>query len=324
MDKAIGWGILGPGGIAHRFAAGLERVDGIRLAAVGSRSLKRAEGFAADHGFARAYGSYAELAADEGVDIVYVATPHSHHCEHTLLCLENGKAVLCEKPMGVNASQVRQMAAAARTHRLFLMEAMWTRTLPVIRQVRAWLDEGRIGDVRLLSADFGFRAGWDPGSRLFDRALAGGALLDVGIYVLALASLVFGAQPVGVQASAHLGETGVDEQTAMVLKYGDGALALLSCAIRTQTAHHARIDGTEGSIDIPRFWCAESATLRVRGEEPVSTMAPSGYHYEAAEATSCVREGRGESDLMALDESLALAQLMDHIRELIGLSYPMD
>ncbi|MBN1639842.1 MAG: Gfo/Idh/MocA family oxidoreductase [Anaerolineae bacterium] len=324
MGEVVGWGILGPGAIAHRFAAGLERVDGIRLAAVGSRSIERARGFAADHGFERAYGSYAELVADSGVDIVYVATPHSYHRAHTLLCLTHGKGVLCEKPMGVHAGDVQQMVDAARLHGRFLMEAMWTRTLPVIRQVRAWLDEGRIGEVRLLSADFGFRAGWNPSSRLLDRALGGGALLDVGIYVLALASLVFGPHPSEVRASAHLGKTGVDEQTALLLKYPDGALAVLTCAIRTETAHLARIDGTAGSIEIPRFWCAESATLHVRGTDPISTAAPSGYHFEAAEATACVREGRLESDLMPLDESLALAQLMDCVRAQIGLVYPMD
>ena len=324
MKKQIGWGILGPGSIATKFASDLRQLEDARLLAVGSRSLDRAAAFAEKVGFERAYGSYAELVGDADVDVVYVATPHPYHREHTLLCLEHGKAVLCEKPMGVHPEQVGEMIASSREHGLFLMEAMWTRALPVIRQVQQWLEEGRIGQVRMLTADFGFRTRWNPDARLLNPALAGGALLDVGVYTVALASMVFGTPPAEIRALAHRGETGVDEQTGMLFGYDDGALALLSCAVRTTTPHMARIDGTEGAIEIPAFWHATQATLQVQGQEAVAFTGPIGYHYEAAEVMSCLRAGRMESDLMPLDESLAIARVMGQIRSEIGLEYAMD
>jgi predicted dehydrogenase len=320
----IGWGILGPGAIADRFASDLAQLTSARRVAVGSRSLKRAESFAAEHRFERAYGSYEAMAMDDEVDVVYVATPHPFHCVHSKLCLRAGKAVLCEKPMAVNQRQALDMVSCARQRGLFLMEAMWTRALPVMRQVRQWLREGRIGEARIVTADFGFRARWDPAGRLLSPALAGGALLDVGVYTIALASMVFGAVPTDVHALAHLGQTGVDEQTGMVLRYEGGGLALLACAIRTQTPQEARIVGTEGWIELPAFWRATSATLHTRVDDPVEITGPSGYRYEAIEVMDCLREGHRESTLIPLDESVATAGLMDRAREEIGLVYPFE
>jgi predicted dehydrogenase len=240
------------------------------------------------------------------------------------LCLEAGKAVLGEKPMAVNAAQVRNMVACARKNDVFMMEAMWTRFNPVTVQVCKWLAEGAIGDVRLLQVDFGFRAGLNPAGRLFNPDLAGGALLDVGVYVVAYAAMVFGGPPVQVQAAAHIGETGVDEQTTMVFKYGGGQLASLSCAVRTSTPHEARIMGTEGSIYVPAFWHATSATLSVQGQEPVIHTDSFGYHYEAAEVGACLRAGQKESATMPLDESIAIAETMDEVRRQVGLKYPME
>jgi dihydrodiol dehydrogenase / D-xylose 1-dehydrogenase (NADP) len=322
--KTFEWGILGPGNIARRFATDLKNLPEAKLAAVGSRSVERASAFAAEFGADRAYGSYEELAADPDVDAIYVATPHPFHREHTLLCLEHGKAVLCEKPMGINERQVRDMVDCARAQDVFLMEAMWTRFLPVIVRVREWLQDGAIGDVRMLSADFGFRTGWNPQGRLLNLDLAGGALLDVGVYVVALAAMVLGDSPVEVQASAHIGETGVDEQTAVLLRYADGALAVLSCAVRTRTPQEARIQGTEGSIYIPDFWHATSAVLQVGDAEPVAFEGPVGYHYEAAEVMSCLASGDTESATMPLDESIAVARMLEEARSIVGLSYPME
>ncbi len=322
--KTIGWGVLGPGAIAALFAQDLEGAPGARLAAVGSRSADKARAFAERFQAERSYGSYEELAGDPAVDVVYVATPHPFHKEHTLLCLEHGKAVLCEKPMAVNEQEAREMAACARDKDLFLMEAMWTRFLPVMKDVRDWLRDGRIGDIRLLTASFGFRAGWEPEQRCLDPRLAGGALLDVGVYVAALASMVFGGPPSSIKAAAHLGETGVDEQAAMILGYEKGALALLSCAVRTQTCQEARIYGTEGLIHIPEFWGAASATLEVPGKEPLRSAGDSGYQYEALEVMSCLRAGKKESPLMPLDESLAIMRTLDEARDCIGLAYPME
>ncbi len=324
MTQTFGWGILGPGRIAARFATDLARLPQARRVAVGSRDASRAQAFAAEHGFERAYGSYEALVSDPEVQAVYVATPHPFHAEHTRLCLEHGKAVLCEKPMAVNARQAREMAACARANGAFLMEAMWSRFNPVMAEVRRWLHQGAIGEVRLVTADFGFRTAWNPQGRLLDLNLAGGALLDVGVYVASLASMVYGQQPKTLSASAHLGETGVDEQTAMLFTYPNGALAQLFCAIRTATVGEARLYGTEGHIHIPEFWRATQATLYRPGQEPQRITGEAGYHFEAAEVMACVQRGERESAVMPLDESVAILETMDRVRSLIGLTYPMD
>jgi len=324
MVQAFGWGILGPGRIAGRFATDLRRLPEARRVAVGSRDLSRAQAFAAEHGFERAYGSYEALVNDPDVHAVYVATPHPFHAEHTILCLEHGKAVLCEKPLAVNARQAREMAACARANGVFLMEAMWSRFNPVMAEVRRWLSEGAIGEVRLVTADFGFRTAWNPQGRLLDLNLAGGALLDVGVYVASLASMVYGQQPQALSAAAHLGETGVDEQTAMLFHYPNGALAQLFCAIRTATIGEARLYGTEGHIAIPDFWRATQATLHRPGQEPQPIAGEAGYHFEAAEVMACLQTGQRESAIMPLDESVAILETMDQVRRLIGLKYPMD
>jgi predicted dehydrogenase len=324
MKNTIGWGILGAGSIANRFAQDLQKVPEARLAAVGSRTADKAAQFAEKWGAARAHGSYEDLAADPDVDVIYVATPHPLHCANTVLCLEHGKAVLCEKPMAINAGEVRAMVECARNRKLFLMEAMWARFNPVLVQVRRWLAEGQIGEVRLLNADFGFRANWDPQSRLLNPALGGGAVLDVGIYVTALASMVFGGAPSQVKAVGLIGETGVDEQTAMLYQYASGGIALLSCAVRTVTPHVARISGSVGSITIPDFWRATRATLQVAGQEPVEATGTAGYEYEAAEVMACLRQGNLESTAMPLDESIEIADTLDQVRAQIGLKYPTE
>lgn len=320
----INWGILGTGRIAGEFAKGLAELPKARLLAVGSRAPDTAAAFAERYAFERAYASYDALLADSEVDVIYVATPHPYHHQNTLACLEHGKAVLCEKPLAINAQQAGEMVQSARARGLFLMEAMWTRAQPVTRQVRQWLDEQRIGDVRMLTADFGFRTSWNPQGRLLNPALGGGATLDVGVYTLAVASFVFGGEPEELHAAAHLGETGVDEQTAMLLRYAGGELALLSCAVRTSTPQMATIFGTQGSIEIPDFWHPTGATLRVNGEDAVEASGEVGYRYEAAEVMACLRAGQTESALIGLDESLAIARSMDRVRAAIGLRYPME
>lgn len=324
MSPPFGWGILAPGNIARRFASDLRQLEDAQLVAVGSRSAERAQSFAQEFGASRAYGSYADLIADPKVEAIYVAPPHPFHKEHAIACLRAGKAVLCEKPMAVNACDVAEMIQVARQEKVFLMEAMWTRFLPVTCQVREWLQGERIGQVRMLSADLGFRARCDPSARLFNRELAGGALLDVGVYTVALAHMIFGRCPETIQALAHLGETGVDEQTVMSLRYAGGELARLACAVRTTTPQEAWLYGTEGMIHIPAFWHAPKATLYRDGEEPVETVGEVGYHFEAAEVMVCVRSGRNESSIMPLDESLDIARTMDAVRRQIGLRYPWE
>lgn len=317
------WGVLGPGNIAVRFTNDLKRLSDATLLAAGSRSLDKAEAFARRQGAVRAYGSYEELLRDRDVDAIYVATPHNFHRQHAIMALEHGKAVLCEKPMEVNAARVREMVAAARSHDQFLMEAMWTRFLPVISGVRQWIKEGRIGEIRLVAANFGFRTAWNPDSRLLNLSLAGGAALDVGVYVVSLAHMLLGA-PSTVQAHAHIGQTGVDELTSMILGYPTGAMAQLSCAVRANISDGARIYGTEGCIDVPEFWHATKATLQVAGEEPEVITGEAGYHFEAAEVADCVRTGLKESPIMPLDETIAIAETLEEVRRQIGLRFPFE
>lgn len=327
MTKTINWGILGPGNIAHQFARGLNVLDDAKLIAVGSRSIERAAEFADEFDIPHKYGSYVELANDQDVDAIYVATLHPFHKENTILCLEAGKAVLCEKPFAINAQQVQEMIKTARQSGKFLMEAMWTRFFPVMVKVRKWLAESVIGEVRMLTADFGFRAGWNAEGRALNPNLAGGGLLDVGVYTISMASMVFGGSPKKISSMAHLGKTGIDEQAAMLLGYDAGQLAVLFCAVRTNTPQNARILGTDGSIYIPNFWHPNSMTLNASGKDAEQIEIPfdgNGYNYEAAEVMRCLREGKVESDIMPLDESLSIIKTMDEIREQWGLKYPME
>ncbi len=324
MPKTIGWGILGPGGIAKSFAADLAKAPDAALVAVGSRSRRRAEAFAEQFGVQRVYDEYDVLMADPDVDVIYIATPHPFHHAQTIACLERGKAVLCEKPLAVNARQVQEMIDCAAANGRFLMEAMWTRFLPVIETVRTWLAAGRIGEVRMMAADFGFAAPWEPAHRLFAPELAGGALLDVGVYAVALAAMVFGGPPRHIQAAASLGESGVDEQTAMLFAYEGGALAQLSCAIRTETPNVAWIAGAKGVIRIPMFWHPTEATLTVTGEPPVQATGEEGYHFQAIAVMDALRAGSLACDQMPWAESLHIAQTMDAVREHIGVKYPME
>jgi predicted dehydrogenase len=238
------------------------------------------------------------------------------------LCLENGKHVLCEKPFALNATEARQMIACAREKNLFLMEAMWSRFNPAYKQAMRWINDGLIGEVRMLKADFGFRASWEPERRLLNPALGGGSILDLGIYPLALAFHLFGWQPADIQALAFLGATGVDEQAGIVLKYPEGQLALLSSAVRTRIPQNALIIGSDGFVWLPLFWRARLAILWRSKKLPRITWATAGYQFEAAEVGQCIREKKIESAAIPVAESLALMETMDRIREKIGLKYP--
>ncbi len=327
MSAPVRWGILGPGSIAHKFAAGLQSAPDGQLVAVGSRDQLRADAFADHYGAPNRHASYEDLVADPDIDAIYVATPHPFHKDASILCLEAGKAVLCEKPFTINAAEAEAVVAVARTKGVFLMEAMWSRYLPVMAQVRQWLAEDAIGEPLVVSADFGFRANVNPEGRLFSPALGGGALLDIGIYVVSFAAMVLGAQPDRITAAAHLGETGVDEQTGVVLGYPGGGIATLSCAVRASTPHEARITGSKGTIALdPSWWKGEGATLKADGhEERVElVLEGNGYNYEAREVARCLAAGELESPVMPLDETVALMRILDEIRAQIGLKYPME
>ncbi len=326
MDAKIRWGILGTGSIAHKFAHGLKDAEGADLAAVGSRSQASADAFGHEFDIPRRHGSYADLAGDDNVDVIYIATPHPMHKENALLSLRAGKAVLCEKPFTVNARQANSVIDLARRNKLFVMEAMWTRFYPLMDRLRRMLSDGAIGEVRMVQADFAFRATFNPQSRLFDPALGGGGLLDVGVYTVSLASMILGRAE-KVTGLAEIGQTGVDEQAAVVLGYAGGPLAVLSFGVRTTTPHEATIYGTDGWIRIHSpWWKPTRMTLRSRNDEQLIEGPVQGdpMHYEADEVMACLRAGKTESDVMPLDESLAIMETMDEIRSQWRLKYPVE
>jgi predicted dehydrogenase len=321
----IRWGVLGTGRIAGDFATGLSSLPDAELAAVGSRSAEAAAGFASRFGAMRQHTSYAALAADPDIDIVYIATPHALHHAHARLCLEAGKAVLCEKPFTLNVTQASDLVQLARERQLFLMEAMWTRFLPALMEVRRLIAEGAIGEVQFLTADFGFRKDFDPLHRLFDPVLGGGALLDVGVYLVSLASMFFG-QPVRIESLAQIGPSGVDERMALLFGYDGGRFAQLTAAITAATPQEATIVGASGSIKLhPLWWRVTRFTIAADGWQPEIIDIPflgNGYCHEAAEAMRCLREGVLESPAMPLDETVAIMGTLDRVRAAWGLRYP--
>jgi predicted dehydrogenase len=319
------WGILGTGAIARQFVKGLRSLPEAEVLAVGSRSETSATKFADKWDIPHRHASYADLAADPDVDVVYIATPHPFHAENAEVCLAAGKAVLCEKPFSVNASQAERVVGLAREKGLFLMEGMWTRFFPLMEEVRRLVSGGTLGEVRMVNVDFGFRADPDPASRLFAPDLGGGALLDVGVYCVSFASMVLG-QPSGSVGISHLGETGVDEQASVILEHEGGRLANLSIGIRTATPQEATIMGTEGYVRIhPPWWRPASMTVSRPGQEDEYVEIPvsgNGFDYEAAEVMRRLEAGETESDIMPLDETISVMKTMDDIRAAWGLLYP--
>jgi predicted dehydrogenase len=325
MASKIRWGILGTGNIAKKFAEGLAAVEDAELVAVGSRSQDNAHSFGDRFKIPHRHASYEALAADPDVEVIYVATPHPLHMENTLLCLKNGKAVLCEKPFALNTAQARKMVSLARKKKVFLMEGMWMNFFPAIAKMRELITQGAIGEVRLMRADLCFRAGFNPESRLFNPQLGGGALLDVGVYTVAFAHAVFGRAPERITSIPHLGETGVDEQAAMILGYPGGAMAVLTCAVRTNSAHEAMIYGTDGWIRMPPlFWQPDKLIVCKGGkEEEISfKRLGNGFAYEAMEVGRCLREDKIESDIAPHEKTLDIMRTLDKLRKQWDLKYP--
>lgn len=328
MSSKFKWGIIGPGNISKKFAQGLTGLDDAELYAVASRTPGKGEAFIEEFGGEKAYASYEELVADPKVDAVYVATPHVFHRDNSILCLKAKKPVLCEKPMTVCEKHTREMVDTARKEKVFLMEAMWTRFFPLMEEVRNLIAKGAIGEVRMVNADFGFRGGLNPKGRLFDLNLGGGGLLDVGVYPISFFNMILG-EPVSVQGSAQMGETGVDEQAAFVFAHEEGRMAYGACGVRTATPQEAIILGTEGRIHIDApFWNPRSFSLIKPGEEPVSKEFPiekgNGYKFEAMAVKAAVESGKIESDVMPHEDSLAVARTMDRLRKQWGLTYPVE
>jgi len=319
------WGIVGHGRIASTFLDAARGV-GYEVAAIVGREASRAAVFAANHGIEWVGDDLTELVSE--VDAIYVATPHSSHRDVAVVLLGAGVPVLCEKPMAVNASQVRQMVEAARSSETFLMEAMWTRHLPVFAAFRRWVDEGRLGEIRMVEASFGFSAPYQPTDRLWAPDLAGGSLLDVGIYPLTLAELAFGTQPSSFDAEAELSPDGVDARLRLVANYSTGGSARLASAINTDLVPNGRIIGTEGIVEIPEFWRAERMTLTsLSGEKVDEVNTPhqiNGFEYQIVETARCLEVGAVESPVVTWAWSTTMAETMDEIRSRIGVIYPCD
>lgn len=332
----IRWGILGLGRIAHKFAQDLQTLPdryaasgtaAALLHAVASTDPTRAHEFAAQYGVPHAYGTYEGLLTCPDLDVVYIATPHPGHHPATLMCLNGGLPVLCEKPFAMNCRQVDDMVSAARSNNVFLMEALWSRFMPTTLKALELVGAGAIGKLKGMRADFGFKAPFLPDKRGFSKHLGGGSLMDIGIYPLWLSYLFLG-KPERIQAQAIIGPTGVDEQCGMLLTYADGQMAVLNSTFVHKTDTDAYLYGETGSIYIQgRFHESQRLILKpLEGEEqsfdfPRQTW---GYNYEAAHVMQCLREGRTESPLWSLTDSLNLIDLLDAVRQETGIYYEED
>jgi predicted dehydrogenase len=323
----VKWGILGTGKIAKRFMQAAFYVPDAQVVAVGSREQHTADQFGAQFGVPKRYGSYDALIGDPEVEIVYVATPHTLHAENTLAALQASKHVLCEKPFTVNAPQAEQVIQAARAAGKFVMDGMWTRCFPVVREIIRRIQAGELGEIRYLQADFGFRPEFNPASRLFAPELGGGALLDVGVYPVALAFLVLGA-PKQIVSHATLGATGVDELCSMLLLYENGAQAVLSASLQVEMPKQANICGLQARIHMPAPWWKPSEAYLIRNDGATEHLLypyeGDGLQFEIRHVHDCLRQGLTESPWMPLDETLAIMRVLDTLRAQWGVRYPSE
>ena len=328
MAKKIKWGILGCGGIAGKFAEDLAFSKHGELVAVGSRSKQKAAAFARKHNAPVSYGSYEQLVRDVDIDVVYVATPHPMHMENSLLAMQAAKPVLCEKPAAMNAKQLRLMIKTAEKNGVFFMEGMWTRFFPATVQLKKWLNEQRIGRVLALEADFGVNFNVGPKHRINNPMLGGGALLDLGVYPISFASMVYEKQPEKIVSVVHKGKTGVDDHSAMIFQYDQGATATLSCSSRVEIKTEARIYGTKGMITVgASFYRPQSLTLQLKESKSKTehfSQPGNGFQFEADHVANCLRKGAIQSNLMSTQESLGIVTTMDKIRRQWKLKYPNE
>jgi predicted dehydrogenase len=320
------WGILGPGGIAQAFAKDLSFIQGHSIAAVGSRSLENAKKFADVYG-GTAYGSYEELVADPTVDAIYVATPHPAHHDNVNLALNAGKPVLCEKPFAVNAKQAQAMVDAASRNSVALMEAMWPRFLPHYAKVREIVDSGVLGPILSIHADHGQRLADQGIARLIEPDLAGGALLDLGIYPVSFAHMILG-NPAHITSKAVMTEKGVDAQTSMIFSYDSGAQAVLTTTMIEQTPCRAVVAGLNGWLEIDRTFYNPAAMRVVLNDGTVTeypnTYAGHGLREQAETFKQLVLSGKLESDILSWVDTVDIMKSLDTVREQIGLKYPFE
>lgn len=352
MTAQVTWGILGTGYAARQFAVGLQSVANSTLAAVCSRSQDRANRFAREFGCEKAFDSYAKMVADPAIDVIFIGSPNNRHRDDCIVALEADKAVVCEKPFTVNAREAREVIEVARRRNRFCMEAMWTRFMPAITAARRAIADGAIGDVCMVNGVVGHRVAFDPDHRLFAPSLGGGALLDLGVYAISIATFLIRQPAMLVASDAKIGESGVDEDCALTLRFPDGEIATLGATLRAWPPGEMTIAGTQGHIRIhaPLYRPEGISVVRQPGALDMSGAGPAGLlekirrrltgqpagttdalpvsgngaGYQAAEAAACIRAGRIESDVMSLADTLATTEIMDAARREWGLAYPFE
>ncbi|MDC0008079.1 Gfo/Idh/MocA family oxidoreductase [bacterium] len=326
MSKKIRWGIIGPGKIAHSFAKDLALVNNGELIAVASRNLDRATEFAKEYDAEYVFGSYDKLLASDIVDVVYIATPHTGHMKWAIKAMQHGKHVLCEKPLGVNLAEVEEMISVAQKNKVFLMEALWSRFNPSILKVKELIEQGKIGNIGHLYADFGFYAlDADEKARLLNPSLAGGSILDIGIYPIFLAYFILG-KPERILSTSKFHKTGVEVQTSMIFEYTN-AQAVLYSGLVSKTEMKAEISGSKGQIFIdPRWHNAQGYTVELNENQEhfdLPTLGK-GYTHEIKEVHRCLNAGKVQSELWSHQNSIELISILDEVRQQGGIVFPFE
>ena len=327
MKNKYKWGILAPGKMAAKFTRGLKLLENVELYAVGSRDRDRAKQFADEFGFKKHYGSYEELAADKDVDVVYIASPHSYHFEHTMLCLKNRKAVICEKAFALNSGEVKEMISEAGRQKVFLMEALWPPFQPIYKKTKEILQGGEAGKIIHLNARFGFQAPFNPTDRKFNLELGGGSLLDIGIYAV-IDALTFMGVPSEITAKASFSKTGSEDSISIIFRYEDGRMATLYSSFRTAAGIACDLFCESGNLFFSRGRdMSQRLNVAINGKENKEySLLPDGmgYQFEATEVMNCLDEGKIESDVVPHQFSMDLINTLDRIRESAGIVFPKE
>ena len=315
MSKKIKWGIAGLGNIARKFARDLIGAPQAELIAVASSDIDRAKAFQSEFDAQKAYDNYEDLYHDPEIEVIYIASLNQNHKSMSLAALQAGKGVLCEKPLGVNTKEMQQMIGLAKKQNCFLMEALWSRFNPAIRKAKQWVEEGQIGDPKFLFAEFSFyRLNVESSHRLLDPKKGGGVLLDIGVYPLFLAYLIFG-KPKNIAAQSLFANTGVDVQTSMILQY-ENAQAILYCGIANESDNNAKLGGTEGEILLHGFWHNTQKVSLTQCGKTIHAEFPStgnGYIYEINEVNRCIASGKKESELWSHNDALELGRMVEEV-----------
>lgn len=325
MSKKYKWGILAPGKMSAKFTRGLKLLENVELYAVGSRDLNRAKAFASEFGFKKYFGSYEEMASDPELEVVYIASPHSSHYEHTMLCLKHKKAVICEKAFGLNSREVSEMIEEARRQKVFLMEALWPPFQPIYGKTKEFLENGETGKLLHLSARFSFQPPFDPLDRKFNLALGGGSLLDIGIYPV-IDALYFMGVPTEITAKASFTETGSEDSISIIFSYDDGRMATIYSSFRTNGGIGCDLLCEKGNLYFSRARdMSQCLKVSIHGkEEQEYSLLPDGmgYQFEAAEVMKCLEEGRLGSEIVPHHFSINLMNTLDRIRKAAGIVFP--